>query len=351
METTLLQESPLVSTIDFLVEDDAAVSTKHPWCARGCEPTRGLAPDRSRLPVRRCVISWPIAPPDYGRETSPLPIFLFSFPRRESAGRLFLLTGFLPAAVRPRSARWLVPIVGRHRHGCECEAYLRSLATTASDLLVVAFCALAPEEQEEAFAKIADVRLQRLAGAEDETAQFLSSLQRVQQVAGGDLTPDLYRSARLELIDNGEEVAELNAVIRHFGSWRQAKEALELAAAATTPRKIEARFRGRLVGKVHRYREETLRETVQRCAADIGHVPLVIEFEHWRQREIELAKAQGVELFLPSDSPYRRRWGSWEQALLHLGFTPEAIANRLEPGQQKSNESLTHFHFVRPTAH
>lgn len=221
------------------------------------------------------------------------------------------------------------------------------MATTATDLLVVAFSALAPDEQEEAFAKLADVRLQRLAGEEDETAVYLRSLKRAQEVVGDALSPASYRQARLDLRANGEDVAELNAVIRHFGSWRQAKEALELADV-TTPRKIEARFRSRLVGKVHRYREETLRETLERCAADLGHVPLIIEFEHWRQREVELAKAQGKELFLPSDSPYRRRWGSWEEALLHFGFTPEAIAERLEPGRQQSNESLKRFQFASP---
>jgi hypothetical protein len=31
-------------------------------------------------------------------------------------------------------------------------------------------------------------------------------------------------------------------------------------------------------------------------------VPLVIEFELWRQRQIELAKARGEDMFLPSDS-------------------------------------------------
>jgi hypothetical protein len=219
------------------------------------------------------------------------------------------------------------------------------VATTATDLLVVAFNALVAEEQEEAFGKIAAARLQRLAGDEDETARFLRSLQQVQRAAGADLTPDVYRATRVELRANGQEVAELNAMIRHFGSWRQAKEALELSDT-TTPRKIEARFRSRLVGKVHRYREETLRETLERCAADLGHVPLIIEFKHWRQRELELAKAQGREIFLPSDSPYRRRWGSWEDALLHLGFTPEAIAERLEPGRKQSQESLKQFQFV-----
>ena len=218
------------------------------------------------------------------------------------------------------------------------------MVTTAADLLVVGFGALSPEEQEEAFARIAELRVQRLAGEEDETAHFLRSLKCVQQLAGGDLTPDIYRRARAELCAGGDDVAELNALIRRFGSWRRAKEALELSDVAT-PRKIEARFRSRLVGKVHRYREETLRETLERCAADLGRVPLIIEFEHWRQREVELAKAQGRELFLPSDSPYRRRWGSWENALLHLGFAPETIAARLEPGRQQSNESLQQFQF------
>jgi hypothetical protein len=220
------------------------------------------------------------------------------------------------------------------------------VATTATDLLLVAFTALAPEEQEEAFARIGEARLTRLAGEDDETAQFLRSLQRVQEHAGCELTPDVYRSARTELRAAGEEIVGLSAVIRYFGSWRQAKEALELSAI-NTPRKIEARFRSRLVGKVHRYREETLRETLERCAGDLGHVPLIIEFEHWRQREVELAKAQGKELFLPSDSPYRRRWGSWEDVLRHFGFTPEAIATRLEPGRERSNASLERFR--RPT--
>jgi hypothetical protein len=78
---------------------------------------------------------------------------------------------------------------------------------------------------------------------------------------------------------------------------------------------------------------------------DLGHVPVVIEFELWRQREIELAKARGEDLFLPSDSPYRRRWGGWEAALRHFGFEPEEIEGRLEPGRERSNESLQRFQF------
>jgi hypothetical protein len=216
-------------------------------------------------------------------------------------------------------------------------------ATSGADLLSVSFAALKPNEQEEAYARITDIRLTRLAGEESETAQLVRSLRRVADAAGGELTPDLYRHVRRELVAAGEEVAEFNALVRYFGSWRACKEALGLSEV-TTAAKIDARMRARLVGKVQRYREETLREAIAKCARDLGRVPLIVEFEHWRQREMELAKAQGQQLFLPSDSPYRRRWGSWENALLHFGYTPEAIAERLEPGQERSAASLRRFH-------
>lgn len=32
----------------------------------------------------------------------------------------------------------------------------------------------------------------------------------------------------------------------------------------------------------------------------------------------------------PSAGPYRRRYGSWQQALLHFGYTPDQVAERLE---------------------
>jgi hypothetical protein len=219
------------------------------------------------------------------------------------------------------------------------------VATSATDLFLAAYTALAPEEQEEAFARISEARLARLAVDDSETGRFVRSLRRVaEHVGGNDLSPDDYRAARAELIAHGEDIPEINAVIRYFESWRKAKEALA-RSSDETPLQIEARFRRRLVGKVHRYREETLRATLEKCAADLGHVPLVIEFELWRQREVELAKARGEELFLPSDSPYRRRWGSWQDALLHFGFTPEAVAERLESGREHSNDSLERFQY------
>jgi hypothetical protein len=57
----------------------------------------------------------------------------------------------------------------------------------------------------------------------------------------------------------------------------------------------------------------------------------VAEFEWWRERELELARAQGDDaLHLPSPTPYRKRWETWEGALLHFGYTADEIAERLE---------------------
>ena len=222
------------------------------------------------------------------------------------------------------------------------------MATSAAELLLVTFNALAPDEQEEAYAKITDARITRLAGVDSEFARHLRSLRRVAAVVGGELTPETYREARRQLVAKGEEIAEINVLRRFFGSWRNAKDSLGLADV-TTPLKIEARFRAKRVGKVHRFREDTLAEVLERCARDLGHVPLVIEFSLWREREHELAKARGEDLHLPSDSPYRRRWGTWEGALLHFGYDPSDVYARLEPGRAVGNANLTPFHY-RPDA-
>ncbi len=57
-----------------------------------------------------------------------------------------------------------------------------------------------------------------------------------------------------------------------------APRALDLSQA-TSARKIDARFRARRLGKVWRYTEDTLRETLARCVAHYGRPPQVAEFE------------------------------------------------------------------------
>jgi hypothetical protein len=92
------------------------------------------------------------------------------------------------------------------------------------------------------------------------------------------------------------------------------------------------------LAKVDRYSEQTLRDTLLRCARDLGRLPVVEEFEDWRRRE--LARTRAFEVVLPSDSPYRRRYGSWEGALRHFGFSDDEVAARLHPGRERSRRSL-----------
>lgn len=201
--------------------------------------------------------------------------------------------------------------------------------TSAVDLMAIAFAGLAAQEQDEALGRLQRMRVDREAGEESETGRFLASLLRAAEVAGRTPTPDDYKQARVVLAEEGVELEPYSRVIRHFGSWRLAREAVGLAEV-TTARRIESRFRSRRLGKVWRYTDQTLRETVVRCAGELGRVPLVAEFEWWRQRELELARAtEDDALHLPSPTPYRRRWGSWEGALHHFGFTEAAIKKRL----------------------
>jgi len=210
-------------------------------------------------------------------------------------------------------------------------------ATSGSDLVAVAFAALAPEEQDEAFARISDIRLTRLAGDASETARFIRSLRRVVEVAkvaNSDLSPAIYQSVRRELVEAGEEIAEINAIRRHFGSWRVAKEALGLSAVTTTL-KIDARFRSRLMGRQRTFRLEELEEALSRCVDDLGRIPLLSEYDEWRQRELALQRTRGEARRVPSAAVFRRRHGTWEGALIACGYSPEDVYVRLEPRPER----------------
>jgi hypothetical protein len=201
--------------------------------------------------------------------------------------------------------------------------------TSAIDALVFLYRALPLDDREEAFARLSDLRVEQLVSAESETGQMLRSLRAVTDLVGHSPAPADYREAKVALELVGIEIVPLSRLIAHFGSWRRAKEALDLSGITST-RKIEARFKSRRIGKVWRYTQETLRDTLARCVAEIGHVPQVAEYDWWRERELQLAAARGDQLHLPSASPYRKRWGSWAQALGHLGYDVDDIERRLE---------------------
>lgn len=204
------------------------------------------------------------------------------------------------------------------------------MSTTASDALVILFVALPEDEQEEAFQRIFDARSLRLAGTESDTERFLRSLRRVADHVGHTPTVEEYKRASRELIETGESIETFAHVYARFGSWPRVREALTLPET-TTVRSVEARFRARKVGKVWRFTEDTLRETMARCVQHYWRPPMVAEFAWWRDRELELGRLVGNDcLHLPSPRPYQRRWGNWEAALLHFGYTPDQVAERLE---------------------
>lgn len=207
---------------------------------------------------------------------------------------------------------------------------LNEQPTSAPDLLLIAYRALSPGEQEQAFELLSKARLQRLAGEESEFGQLLKALQRVAEIVGEAPGIEDYKRVRAQLRESGEELPPPSHIQKHFnGSWHLAKEAIGLAES-NTPRLIEARFAKRKLGKIWRYTDASLQEAITKCVAGIGHVPQVAEFEYWRQRELELAKAQGQELHLPSVTPYRRRWQTWEKALSSFGYSVDEINGRLE---------------------
>jgi hypothetical protein len=195
--------------------------------------------------------------------------------------------------------------------------------------------ALPPDEQDDAYQRLREVLTARDAATESVMGRCVRSLLRVRDVLGHAPSVGDYREVSKALRDVGEDIETFNQLYKHFGgSWPRAMEALELSET-TTPERIMGRFAARRVGKVWRYSPEHLREVLLRAAAHWGRPPSTAEYEWWRERELELRRAAGEpDAHLPSSSPYRRRWGTWENALLAQGFTTEEVALRLEQSEQ-----------------
>jgi hypothetical protein len=200
--------------------------------------------------------------------------------------------------------------------------------TSAVDALTVVFAALPPDEQEEALDRLHELRLDAQAPDESQTGRMIRSIRRVAEVLDYPPSVDEYKTVSRELIESGEDIETFSRLYSHFRSWPRAHEALLLSETNST-KLIDARFRKRRVGKVWRYTEQALGDTLAACVDYYRRPPLVSEFEWWRDHQLELAAAQGNDnLHLPSPTPYRKRWGTWEKALLHFGYTPEQTAQR-----------------------
>ena len=214
------------------------------------------------------------------------------------------------------------------------------MSTSGPDIVVAAYLALGEEEQEQAFERLHRLRVEKQAGSDSEAARFIRAMQRVAEELGHVPTIDEYKATQARLAADGEPVESFARLYKYFSnSWPRATEALQLSEVTTTER-IEARFRERRIGKVWRYTEELLRETLMQAAEHWGRPPSTQEFMWWRARELERGAASGDgPAFLPSTNPYRQRFGTWEAALLHFGFTPEQAALRLEGKIQPHNKN------------
>jgi hypothetical protein len=204
------------------------------------------------------------------------------------------------------------------------------MPTSAPDILVIMFAALDEAEQQEVAERIATIRAINAVGVETASAPFLRSLRRVTEFIGHEPTVDEYKDACAALREQGEDIKGFSAVVRHFTTWRRAKEAMDLSKT-TSVRNVDARFRHRRVNKIWRFSEETLRETMARVVEYYGSIPTIQEYDAWRQRELRLAAAEGNDAMqVPSTRPYRERYRGWEKALLHFGYPADEIAKRLE---------------------
>lgn len=202
--------------------------------------------------------------------------------------------------------------------------------TSGVEALLVIYAALSPEEQEEAHSRLRALRVEAQDEAEREMDAHLRSLRRVAEAIGHPPGVSEYQEVSRTLIAEGEDIEPFTRLYRYFGkSWARAQEALELSGETTT-KAIEARFAHRRLGKPVRYSEDELRKALAACVEHFGRVPNTQEYVWWRERQLELAHARGEEKpHLPSEGPFRERWGGWEGGMLHFGYTPDAIAHRL----------------------
>jgi hypothetical protein len=193
------------------------------------------------------------------------------------------------------------------------------------------FPALAREEQDRALVRLNDIRLLRTGAGETQMARCLRSLTRVAECVGHIPGVDEYKQVSAELIATGEDIESFSRLYRYFDtSWARAREALDISETSTS-RGVEARFRNRRVGRTWRYTHDALRDAVLAAAEHWGRPPTISEYEWWRYRQIQLAEAAGAdEPHLPTYSPFRTRWGGWEETLLHFGLSAEQVAERLQ---------------------
>jgi Homing endonuclease associated repeat len=117
---------------------------------------------------------------------------------------------------------------------------------------------------------------------------------------------------------------------RRFGTWEKALWAHGFTAADLQWR-LESPERSAERVKVWRYTDDSLAAALKTCARTLGRVPRVEDYARWRRQ----ARKDGSDV--PTDSPFRRRFGTWERALKHFGFSDAEIAARFVDGRERTD--------------
>jgi hypothetical protein len=205
--------------------------------------------------------------------------------------------------------------------------------TSAVDILVIAYSSLGEAEKEEFGKRLDYIRVAREAETDDELGALLRSIRKAAEIVGCEVT-ELSVTEYRRLGKEREELAPLSRIVNRLGSWRQGREAAEWSVSQTT-RKVEARLSMRGVkGKVWRYSRKVLQDSFNEALEHFGTVPMASEFDEYRQRRLELARAQGNHAFhFPQAHAYRRRLETWEKACLAMGATTDQLEERLERGR------------------
>jgi hypothetical protein len=151
---------------------------------------------------------------------------------------------------------------------------------------------------------------------------------------------EVWRRKKLSLLmARGEHprVPGADSFRRRFAGWEQSLRAHGFTIDDLYLR-LQGGDRSEQRGKVWRYTDESLATSLKACARALGRAPLVEEYGRWRQRAMRDGRRD-----IATDSPFRRRFGSWEGALKHFGFSDAEIAARLADGRNRSNAWLAEW--------
>lgn len=209
--------------------------------------------------------------------------------------------------------------------------------TSGTDLVLVAFKHLSQEEQDDCWERLRLVRLDQMAADDSDLQRFARGLRLVAEAVGQEPSAGEFHKVRPKLVAAGEDIPTMKEMLNRFGSWRQAKSVLLLAEDEKLGA-IDARYRRRLAGSTTRFTDQTVYDFLRRCGADIGHPPMLSEYNAWRERELEKARARGENLRVPSPGAIRYRWARWQQALINAGFEIDDILAVYEEADERAKK-------------